>query len=1072
MESILDSNKDFDIQLFDRVVEAFYKGHGKEQNDAQTILTKFQADNNSWQRTDQILQYSENIQSKFIALSILDNLIVSRWNMLPNDQKINIRTFIVGMILSVCNDDSLFNSNRELINKANLVLVQIIKKDWPARWSNFLPELIDSSKYSENICQNNLEILKVLAEEIFEYSSEKLTQAKVIKLKVSMTSEFPLIYEFCHDILANTDSSRLINSSLNTLLCYINCFPINYIFDSNILDLLSLQYFPEPETRLVALKFLTEVSMLNLNGNKTYLEKIIKSIENVMNITASNLIQPDCDLSVIYNEFNISDQRFFRNFTIYLTTFLQNYREFCDENRSFDDLMIALHICLMKLSYINEKENFKIVLDYWHNFVADLYHEIQRLPIFDLATAASSGAVNPSFYKNFPLTKHRYDDICSQLRVLIVEKMARPEEVFIVENDEGVIIREYMKDSDIIQTYNTERSTLVYLTHLDVRDTEKIMLDKLLKQVDQSEWSRQTLNTLCWAIGSISGTMVIDEERDFIISIIKYLLELHDKIEGGDNKRIVSSNIMYVVGQYPRFLKSHWSFLKTIIDKLFEFMHDKNSGVRDMACDTFIKISQKCKGSFLTTQPYQSDPLIETIISDIINITCDLEPQQVLIFYHACGIIVAVQGKQATRRQLLSNLLELPNTTWSLITKKHGLNTNEFWDMEKIKIVANIIRINTVVCSELHTSFCTQLIHIYPYLLKIYDSITAIISEKISTNGDSVIKTPFLRGLRTIKKEILKLVLSYVSEATNLNDVVEDLIDPLLPLVLRNYIDSTPNARDYEVLSCMAGIVKRIGHENPKISLIIFRNIFETTLDMINKELVEYPEYRIEFYKFLHSVTAVAFSIFAELPAFEFNLFMNSIFWSFKHKILEVELEGLQITIELLHNFENMEGNEQFKSYFYRTYYCTILSEVFYVITNLEHKSSFSKHCILLMKLFKLVENNLIKVSLSDDNLTIISNQEYVHNFLRNLFTNNFPQLSQKQIELFLSALIKNVNEHIRFKGILRDFLVQIKEYGGDPVDFLLEEDNEETNQNLLLNADMFLIAGMQRPYEIDDVEM
>lgn len=51
---------------------------------------------------------------------------------------------------------------------------------------------------------------------------------------------------------------------------------------------------------------------------------------------------------------------------------------------------------------------------------------------------------------------------------------------------------------------------------------------------------------------------------------------------------------MYIVGQYPRFLKAHWKFLKTVVNKLFEFAHETHEGVQDMACDTFIKIAQKC----------------------------------------------------------------------------------------------------------------------------------------------------------------------------------------------------------------------------------------------------------------------------------------------------------------------------------------------------------------------------------------------------------------------------------------------------------------------------------------------
>ena len=41
---------------------------------------------------------------------------------------------------------------------------------------------------------------------------------------------------------------------------------------------------------------------------------------------------------------------------------------------------------------------------------------------------------------------------------------------------------------------------------------------------------------------------------------------------------------MYVVGQYPRFLRAHWKFLKTVVNKLFEFMHEKHPGVQVCAC--------------------------------------------------------------------------------------------------------------------------------------------------------------------------------------------------------------------------------------------------------------------------------------------------------------------------------------------------------------------------------------------------------------------------------------------------------------------------------------------------------
>jgi len=40
-----------------------------------------------------------------------------------------------------------------------------------------------------------------------------------------------------------------------------------------------------------------------------------------------------------------------------------------------------------------------------------------------------------------------------------------------------------MRDTDSINLYKNMRETLVYLTHLDYVDTEKIMTDKLQNQV-------------------------------------------------------------------------------------------------------------------------------------------------------------------------------------------------------------------------------------------------------------------------------------------------------------------------------------------------------------------------------------------------------------------------------------------------------------------------------------------------------------------------------------------------------------------------------------------------------------
>jgi exportin-1 len=82
------------------------------------------------------------------------------------------------------------------------------------------------------------------------------------------------------------------------------------------------------------------------------------------------------------------------------------------------------------------------------------------------------------------LRKNLYAEILSNLRLIIIGRMVKPEEVLVVENDEGEIVREHLKEIDTIVLYKNMREVLVYLTHLDVVDTEAIMTEKLAKQVD------------------------------------------------------------------------------------------------------------------------------------------------------------------------------------------------------------------------------------------------------------------------------------------------------------------------------------------------------------------------------------------------------------------------------------------------------------------------------------------------------------------------------------------------------------------------------------------------------------
>lgn len=57
-----------------------------------------------------------------------------------------------------------------------------------------------------------------------------------------------------------------------------------------------------------------------------------------------------------------------------------------------------------------------------------------------------------------------------------------------------------------------------------------------------------------------------------------------------------------------------------------------------MACDTFIKIAQKCRRHFVQVQVGEVMPFIDEILNNINTIICDLQPQQVIPIYNNAKI--------------------------------------------------------------------------------------------------------------------------------------------------------------------------------------------------------------------------------------------------------------------------------------------------------------------------------------------------------------------------------------------------------------------------------------------------
>jgi exportin-1 len=485
-----------------------------------------------------------------------------------------------------------------------------------------------------------------------------------------------------------------------------------------------------------------------------------------------------------------------------------------------------------------------------------------------------------------------------------------------------------------------------------------------------------------------------EDEKRFLVTVIKDLLGLCEQKRGKDNKAIIASNIMYVVGQYPRFLRAHWKFLKTVVNKLFEFMHETHEGVQDMACDTFIKIAQKCRRHFVQIQLGENVPFIEEILGSINTIICDLEPHQVHTFYEAVGYMISCQTDVPSQDQLIEKYMELPNSVWDTIILQATKDCNILKDPEIVKQLANIIKTNVRACQAVGYPYLNQLGRIYLDMLNVYKVMSSNISEAIAQHGEICAKQPLIKSMRVVKKESLNLIGSWISKAgpSDPNMVVENFIPPLLDAVLLDYQKNIPEAREAEVLATMATIVNKLEGSITKEIPKIFDALFECTLLMINRDFEQFPEHRKNFFMLLQAVNQHCFAALLQLQGPQFKLILDSIIWAFKHTMRDVAEIGLEILLKLLQNVRNHPDAAQS---FYQAYYIEIMQHVFSVVTDSSHIAGLTYHSQILAHMFALLENSNIVVPLSPQVLNPAQNIEFVQQHIFNLMKTAYPHLQE-----------------------------------------------------------------------------
>jgi exportin-1 len=144
----------------------------------------------------------------------------------------------------------------------------------------------------------------------------------------------------------------------------------------------------------------------------------------------------------------------------------------------------------------------------------------------------------------------------------------------------------------------------------------------------------------------------------------------------------------------------------------------------------------------------------------------------------------------------------------------------------------------------------------------------------------------------------------------------------------------------------------------------------------------------------------------------QFKFVIDSCMWASKHDNREVEYAGLNMCLELITNIAESDVNTS--NAFFEQFYIPILQDVFFVLTDTDHKAGFKSQSMLLSRMFYFVQpadGTAPKIQgpiyAKGQAPAGTPNKEFLGEFVATLLQSAFPNL-QPYVHSFLQLFFAN----------------------------------------------------------------
>lgn len=901
-ESLGDPKIPIQVQLIPQLEIALRSPIEEIGRTANLVLNQFLVREDAYTVVYTLLEGQYPSLSHMIALKILKNYIQTRWLTLNDEEKMNIKGFIMKYVY-----DHLQNpSYQSLVRTADQIIVEIAKKDWPENWSTFMDDLASSSQESFENAINVFRILQFLGEDVTDFSSDTLQTSRIAELTTSIADNFGIFAQFIEELLSTPPEdeikTELIAQVLKTLSSLIKIVDRTWVTDSSLFSSLCQILLPNPKLAydtLILIEKILEDFFYNFDLSPQFLELFVNSLYS--------LFGDQIDIQNIPEDL-------IKGFLLTMKVFFERY--IANMEISEPNIYNTILQWIWQLTNITKDDEYRTCVDIWIAITQRVATEKVNDPL--------------------PVYLQYYEGYFPPLRRIVVQKMECPNEVIISIDNEGI------KERNVdYQTYSSVgfapmRDLMVNLLQDNLKDTLEAIIEKVKEIADC--FSIEAVNSLCWAAGCLGCTMADKEENQFVTNIIEYLLELNSTQTEISNRAVIASGIMYVCSQYTTFLMSSYELLKAVMTKLFEFMNFEIPALQDSAINSMRQIVQSCRRPL--TQIYGNEKsYVQYMVENYSEIFTPLSPENTILMYEIFALLLNSHPSDQFRNQCMEILTEPLNIVIQQMSDNFTL------DIESLTSLLLYINCEWHFCKEInHQCFQAIFSTVFPLLTQIYVNCcnTLVQIGTMETREFQILKAIKVAICRHFECSLdIRISNEYINE---LLSVINDFVN--------EYANSNEAHRVPDLISLVRTAFLRSPSESKEMANSLVRVIYDSTIDMIKDTYTDYIQFRICLIQLIMALINNNIAYFEQLDEDSIVNFINFMKFSCENPNQSVSQLSLQTMFFMANNFDQSKTSPQFQQNFQNAFYPDLITFCFVLITDDVHRFVFDEITNLLRKLF------------------------------------------------------------------------------------------------------------------------